>query len=71
MNEFFVLGLVPGTNFQITFLMWSVAALIIATGGTLVWLYDIDIRLFVRNSNNHPMIYASQLHSRLNFTDAR
>jgi hypothetical protein len=37
MSEFIVLGLIPGTQLQITFLLW---ALLVAAGviGSLIWL---------------------------------
>lgn len=37
MSELIVLGLVPGTHIQITFMLWLVASSILAIGG-LVWL---------------------------------
>ena len=66
MYAFFVLGLVPGTNFQITFLMWFVAALIIVFGA-IVRFYGIDTRLFVRDHTDHTPLHAEQLHIRLSY----
>lgn len=66
MYAFFVLGLIPGTNIQITFMMWSVAVLIIACSA-IVWFYDIDVRVFMRNHSNRSPLHADQLHIRLSY----
>jgi hypothetical protein len=37
MSELIVLGLIPGTQIQITFILWAIAVLLLGTGA-LIWL---------------------------------
>lgn len=40
MYAFFVLGIVPGTNFQITFQVWLDCLLTVIEAAGLLWLYQ-------------------------------
>ena len=39
MYSFFVLGLIPGTNLQITFQVWLDSLLLLIEVASIVWLY--------------------------------
>lgn len=63
MDSFIVLGLVPGTNFQITFELW----LQVAAGLVGLWLvfYAYKFMTFpIPDQEAHQPLHASQLHHR-------
>ena len=65
MNSFLVLGLVPGTNLQITFQDWlDMLQLAIAASG-LAWLYFQHRQFFDELVIDRRPLPASQLHQRL------
>ena len=69
MYSFFVLGIIPGTNIQITFQGWLDAIqLLIAVFGA-VWLFRnrYQIRHQVRDAISRAPLHATQLHQRISF----
>ena len=63
MYSFIVLGIVPGTNIQISFLAWVVATMLAIVALSGVWLglkrRPLDIKI-----SSHLPLHASQLHLR-------
>jgi len=62
MYAFFVLGLIPGTNLQITFNIWLDCLLL----ATAIYLYAryLPVVTIERMPAQRQVIYASQLHQR-------
>jgi len=62
MDTLLVLGIVPGTNIQITFQVWLAAATLLTGGMAMVRLglqKTVEARASMR-----PILHASQLHLR-------
>jgi hypothetical protein len=53
MYSFFVLGLIPGTSIQITFLIWFDSVLLLIELVSLVWLY-----------HRHPLLHGHKIITR-------
>jgi len=62
MDTLLVLGIVPGTNIQISFQMWLAVATLLAGGATIVRL-ELQ-KIADTQANSRPLLYASQLHQR-------
>ena len=66
MYSFFVLGMIPGTNIQITFTTWTDVALFFLAVYLVARLYRLFTEqrgVFVSNEHHAPL-YANQLHVR-------
>lgn len=48
MYSFFVLGIIPGTNFQITFQVWFDSLLLVIEITSISWLYHRRPEIFSR-----------------------
>jgi hypothetical protein len=66
MQSFIVLGLIPGTNIQINFLIWVVFFSILAAVSVLFLINHVSqIKSLTRIVISRKVLPASQLHSRL------
>jgi hypothetical protein len=66
MYSFIVLGLVPGTNLQITFQAWLlVLAAVLALIVVIRVSYRLIVQLSMETIDVHQPLHANQLHSRL------
>ena len=63
MYAFFVLGIIPGTNLQITFNMW-LGGIVILIGVSLEWLYRNHSFVYQTMRYGRQTLHASQLHQR-------
>ena len=64
MDNFIVLGLVPGTNFQITFELWLQVATGLVGLGLLVYVYKLMTFPFPVTDQSRETLHANQLHRR-------
>lgn len=65
MYSFFVLGIIPGTNIQITFQGWlDIIELAVALYG-VAWLYRH--RRAIKTAFARTTLHANQLHQRISF----
>lgn len=71
MDKFFVLGIVPGTNIQITFQLW-LQIVAVFLGYLIICIMAISIYRFFRYTNElfipvpiRVQIHATQLHQRV------
>ena len=71
MDKFFVLGIVPGTNIQITFQLW-LQIVAVFLGYLIICIMAISIYRFFRYTNEllipvpiRVQIHANQLHQRV------
>ena len=64
MYSFIVLGIIPGTNIQITFTTWLNAMLVAISAVLLVRLYRLVVMQNFAPAVNRQPLFAQQLHSR-------
>jgi len=60
MYSFFVLGLIPGTNFQITWQVWIDSLLLVVEAMSMLWLYRrhaAELAPYFHASTARPLIY--------------
>lgn len=67
MYSFLVLGIIPGTNIQITFQAWMLLFSLVSVGVLLVKLLRLqfDMDTYGDTSALRAPLHASQLHSRI------
>lgn len=63
--SFFVLGLVPGTDIQISFLGWMGLTCLVFFSCLLLWSHLLHTRRPNDITSAHVPLHASQLHQRL------
>ena len=64
MSEFIVLGLIPGTQIQITFIFWSLLVIALLSGATVKvarrthllrnWVISVSLLLLTRQTIGRP-----------------
>lgn len=64
MYSFVVLGIIPGTNIQISFQAWLAAAILVFCFGPIVWR-EFKLRHALTMASGRQALHASQLHLRV------
>jgi hypothetical protein len=65
MQAFLVLGLIPGTNIQINFLIWLIFLIGLGIGTIIIVLkYRHQLKILARLANMRVPLHASELHTR-------
>lgn len=67
MYTFFILGLIPGTNLQITFQMWIDGLELVAAVAGLAWIYRQHHAAVAELFVPRQPLHANQLHHRVSF----
>lgn len=65
MYNFLVLGIIPGTNLQITFGMWLLMCAVLTFKAPALWRKYEDFLRGLATPSSHLPLHASQLHHRL------
>lgn len=64
MYSVMVLGLIPGTNVQISFVAWLIITIVLSVGSSIIWLEYKRRQSEIWLPAHYPK-HASQLHQRV------